>query len=300
LVRIIAMRERDERLVVVGQHVDDRIAKLGVLGARRGDVVAKGTDLVHRKLGQLERAPRIRDGEPGPPAKVHELRWAVARHVATREKCERIVARESRRGGHALVEQRVREVLAAARPADHHALELGVHHHVRHADTARQVFRELGARQVHTAGERLRDRGIGLRERSCAQADVLVPDCVRGLDAWSGELEQPARIRGRHEVPRGSQDVRAQDLAAIDRAIHELGGRRFRALPDRPAGIRIVLRLHRDEVLDDRGRRRERCDQPLREQACPSDIQRHRLVFFFFAGFLVTAARYARPRGEIS
>src|SRR4051794_13160483 len=52
-------------------------------------------------------------------------------------------------------------------------------------------------------------------------------------------------------MPGRTQHVSPQDLASVERALHERIARSLHALADRPLRTRVVLRLHRPQPTDD-------------------------------------------------
>jgi hypothetical protein len=90
---------------------------------------------------------------------------------------------------------------------------------------------------------------------------------VARLDARPGELDQPANVFGRHEVPGVAQHVRAKELPVCKGAVDVRFGKAAGALADGPPGDGILLGLHGAEPADDLGGAAERsADQALVDQ----------------------------------
>ena len=87
--------------------------------------------MLELRCGDLETATRIRHRETRPPREVAQRRGTAGGEEPHRELGQRLVPSWARPRRHALVERRVRVLLAPHRSAAHDAGELGVHHDVR-------------------------------------------------------------------------------------------------------------------------------------------------------------------------
>ena len=119
---------------------------------------------------------------------------------------QRRIALDRVAGRHALVKQHVGELLAAARPAADQLLQLGVHHQVSKPQAAgldahtRERGRQLGAGAWLAL--QLGPQHLGAApEQRVVQLELAVPVGVGDMNARRCEIQDPADIGGRHEMP---------------------------------------------------------------------------------------------------
>jgi hypothetical protein len=194
----------------------------------------------------------------------------VAGEVAQRQVRQGAIAIEGlvavATGRRDLVEQRVRGQVAARCAAAHQQLHLRAHDEVRQALTVDvqavllQALPELGPRQAPSARERLDDQVVGAPDLRRVDAELLVAPRGDDPDARRRQPHDRADVARQDEVPRGPQDVRAQDPAGRDRHLHVRLGRGLpspasRAHAQRPARQRVLLRLDRAQPAHDLLRR---------------------------------------------
>ena len=149
----------------------------------------------------------------------------MTREEATAQFAERLVAFETPWRWRALAEQRVGELLAAARTAADHSLQLRVHRQQPHLQAAElrsrvcQALTELRPREMARAGEspfEYRDR---TDDRGLLQPLVTGVARHRLVHARRSELEQPRQVIAADEVPGRAHDVRSQDVALVHRSL---------------------------------------------------------------------------------
>ncbi len=76
-----------------------------------------------------------------------------------------------------------------------------------------QRLGQLLAQKRLTGLQRCSEHLLAAGEGSVVEPGLLVPVPVREVDPGRGEAKQPADVGRRDEVPGGTQDVGAQDLA---------------------------------------------------------------------------------------
>jgi len=133
---------------------------------------------------------------------------------------------------------------------------------------------DLRAREPPIAGEGVDEQGVRPHERARVEAEPAVHHLVASADARSRELDEPADVLGRHEVPRVAEDVRAQDLAAREGLVDRGLGEPAAPLADGPSRDGVLLCLHGAEVPDDVGCApgRGACEA-LVDQPSPGELQ---------------------------
>jgi hypothetical protein len=76
------------------------------------------------------------------------------------------------------------------------------------------------------------------------EREPMVAGPQQPLHARARQLERPDDIGRVHEVPRGPEDVRAENLARRERTIHGLQREATGSQCKRPCGPHVVLSLH--------------------------------------------------------
>ena len=250
-----ALPVRDDRLVVALHEVDPRGGQRAAPTLAEPELTAVHAPVLELRCGDLQTATRIRHRETRPPREVAQRRRAAGGEESHRELGQRLVPSWARPRRHALVERRVRVLLAPHRSAAHDAGELGVHHDVREplpvggdAATLERVS-ELTARAM-TAGNRRCDLIVRPVQDPAVELEVAIAARIRGIDARAAQLDQPAKVGGRDVVPRRPQHVRAQEAAVVERVVDLGRVRPPRALAHGPPRVPMLLRLHRGQPGD--------------------------------------------------
>jgi hypothetical protein len=124
-----AILEADEVLVVVREKVR-RERRLGrrLRAGHEPEGPLFERHLLQLTPGQLDTAFDVRHPEPRPPGEIMGVGRPPRPEIAARQFEQRLVSLQGSGRRHALVEQRVGELLSATRPAAHHGLELRLHH----------------------------------------------------------------------------------------------------------------------------------------------------------------------------
>ncbi len=185
--------------------------------------------------------PRVTHSQTRPPREVVECRRTVTGEVAPDQLRDCLVPLQHRRRWHTLFEQRIGVLFALKCATADHAVKLGMRDEVRqhcavgNGDPGRsKCGAELRSRAVFAAFEGPRDDHRGLRDQLIVQPELPIAAGHATFDAGRSERQHPADVRGRHEVPRRPQHVRAQDLAPVEGTLDRCPGRLRHAQPERP------------------------------------------------------------------
>ena len=168
----------------------------------------------------------------------------MAREIAFNQPRQRLFPSDRRGFRRALLEQRVREVLVVPGAAADHALELGMHHQVRQLQPfggdlgPREALCQLNARQMLAARERALDDHAAFLDGLVVELSLAVIVSVERVHTRRGKCQHPPDVAGRHEVPGRPQDVRAQDVAVIERMLDIGVAQAPAAKPERPRSSR--------------------------------------------------------------
>jgi len=153
-------------------------------------------------------------------------------------------------------------VLAAPPAAAHEGVELRALQQVReplpvggHAGAVERG-RQLVARALGPVTQRAHEDGAALAKRRGVEADLAIAARVAGDLPRRHQLDKPARIGARHELPRATHRVRAHDRPLGDGALEVgLAGATTHAQRDGPLGGGVILRLQRAHPRHDLARR---------------------------------------------
>ncbi len=210
---------------------------------------------------RVQTVARVALRDPGPPGEVRDRRGSAGGEVLLGEAGEgllgggRILLSVARRNP--LVEEHERLVMVLHRAAADQRL---LREHPQDVVAALLVGGDaVGLEERHrvraleypAAGEGLREELAGHFEVGVGQAELLVAlGCPRG-DARREQREHPAHVGGRQQVQGAAHRPGADDAALGDRGLDVgCGGARSAAQANRPQRARVVLGLHRAEMLD--------------------------------------------------
>ena len=228
--------------------------------------------------GAPDRGADLRQRQARPPGQVLLRRRAVPGEEAHGQFHERRVARQVRRAGRPLLEQHGGVLTAAPRTAADDGRQLGAHEQVRQALALGGDARlggdlgHLGTCEGVAAAERRIERRGGAVPRRRVEPELLVAAPVSRRDPRRRRRQEPADVGREHEVPRGPQQVGAQDPAGRERLLDGRVRSAGHAGADGPRGRPVVLRLHPEEPADGRLRRGAgRAGQALRAQPARHD-----------------------------
>src|SRR5919199_3512447 len=284
---------------VLVEHVQQvRLSSLGRahLGRRRGEPVRDAIDNLRIQTwsSQIDALPDVGQAQARPPVEVPGARRSMAAEVAHSQLHQGLSVVHVRRWGYALVEQRIRVLLALARAATQQALQFGAHQNVTQAaglgDDAglREAARELRTGQMPTALERADERLKRSLEHRRVKSLAPLAMGAHGEHARTGQLQHPADVGRPYEVPRRPQHVRAHDRAGIEGVLQIRLGRVAGPLGDGPLRRTVVLRLDRAQPANHfvRGRAGT-TNQALVVHAPASDVAAVQSAFVTAAGLRV-------------
>ncbi len=162
---------------------------------------------------------------------------------------QRFVAGDGGNGRYAFVEQRVGVLLAIEWAAADQGLEFGVHEDVGSAlaggghTGGGECLEELRTGERTSVFQRFGEEFQVAREGVGIEFQPAGHVGIERVHARGGGLEQPADVGRGDEVPGGAEDVRAEDVAAIEGVVQGCAGGVFDAQPEAPFGAVVVLRL---------------------------------------------------------
>jgi hypothetical protein len=188
-----------------------------------------------------------------PAGQVLDACRAVTHEESARQFCA--ISDYACRARSPFVQQRVRLLRTTCRPAADDALELGVHDAVGQPQPATdkplaghaplgQRPSKLGPGSIPSSPELVDDHcdptvpGVGIETR------LSIDRLVELLDAGRSDLEDPTDVLGGHEVPCRAEDVRPEELSAVELGLHVRDCGRGASHAKRPQSMCVLLRLY--------------------------------------------------------
>ena len=114
-----------------------------------------------------------------------------------------------------------------------------------------QRLAELGAGAIPPAFEFLDDQCDAAVQSGRIQALLAVDRLIQLLNSWGRDLQDPTDVLGGHKVPGWAQDVRPEEVPAVELGLHLSGPEPRSPHAKRPKSMGILLRLHAAEQPDD-------------------------------------------------
>jgi hypothetical protein len=103
---------------------------------------------------------------------------------------------------------------------------------------------QLSARQRLSAAERAHEHCLASRDDPAIQLELPKVGGADGVNARRCQREHPPDVGRWHEVPRGPQNMRAENAPLVVRAVEHLAGESRRPKSHAPFRAAIVLGLH--------------------------------------------------------
>src|ERR1041384_4132768 len=202
-------------------------------------------------VDQPHTMPRVGGSQAGPPDEILQRGRSMTREITLREFHQTLIATQCFCYGYSFFKKRVSELLTNARTTAHNPVQLSTQKNMRHANrivrgyaNPIQHLLQRRTRQVFPALQSLHQRLVRSLESRGIKFVLAIVWSTSDVYAWPRQLQQPANIIRRNEVPRRTQQVRAKYLAVVESLFNDDIRRLAHSERKRPLRAVEVLRLH--------------------------------------------------------